>query len=587
MIGTVGSCRDNRGVVVDDGALTPIVERHQEMTEQQNKSLTGPKQMADGKRPTLRPLLTLIVISVVLGLTLSFVISFMRVLQVIDTRAVLLGLDGLRVPLIVVLSLVVTGVGLTIWWRPRFSVICLSIVGFALFGFGLHRIVRIESFYGNMVPKFTWRWAPEAEDYFGDYELTRPVSSTIATNVNELQTTDQDFSGFLGANRDGVIRGVILDEDWTSRPPELLWRHAVGIGWSGFAVVGDLAITQEQRGDHETVVAYDAMTGQEVWVHTDRVRFVDEHGDGPRAVPAYHDGYVYTLGATGLLSCLNGVDGRLVWQQQALADHEKNNLLWGMSGSPLVTNGLVIVTPGGGERQAIKAYDAKHGDLVWSNGDDSVAYASPAIVELAGEPLLLSFNGAGLRGFSVDGDPLWLYPWITQGESQRVNVAQPIVVTENVAVDDDAGYVLISSGYAMGMALVRVDKHPGHEWTVDTIWHETALKSKMSNFVVFENSIYGFDNGIFTCVDLQDGRRNWKKGRFGHGQVLRVNDHLLVQAESGDVYLLKATPERYTQLGKLSALEGKTWNHASLAGNLLLVRNDREAACYRLPTLDN
>ncbi len=257
-----------------------------------------------------------------------------------------------------------------------------------------------------------------------------------------------------------------------------------------------------------------------------------------------------------------------------------------MSGSPLVVQDRVIVTPGGEPGRAIMAFACRDGGLAWSSGDDPAAYASPALVRLAGETQLLSFNGAGLRGSALtDGRPLWLFPWITQGERQRVNVAQPIVVTRTETSAPQEGFVLVSSGYEMGTALLRVSVDQGN-WQVAEVWHSRALKSKMSNFVVRDGYIYGFDSGILTCLDLRDGQRMWKRGRYGHGQLLLVNDLLLIQAETGEVVLVAATPEEHREMASLTALSGKTWNHAALAGNILVVRSDREAAAYELPEQD-
>ena len=331
------------------------------------------------------------------------------------------------------------------------------------------------------------------------------------------------------------------------------------------------------------MVCYDLLTGAERWVHADEVRFTDEHGDGPRATPTLDNGRVYTLGGTGLLNCLDALSGQRIWQQQTLADPAKQNLLWGMSGSPLVVNDLVIVTPGGEPGKAVMAFACRDGQLAWSAGDDPAAYASPALVQLAGQTQLLSFNGAGLRGFAVtDGQPLWLFPWVTQGKRQRVNVAQPIVVTPADASAANEGFVLVSSGYAMGMALVRVSVE-ADQWQVEEVWRSSALKSKMSNFVVHDGYIYGFDSGILTCLDLRDGHRIWKRGRYGHGQLLLVDGLLLIQCETGEVVLVEATPHGHQELASLDVISGKTWNHAALAGNVLVVRNDREAVALELP----
>ena len=95
--------------------------------------------------------------------------------------------------------------------------------------------------------------------------------------------------------------------------------------------------------------------------------------------------------------------------------------------------------------------------------------------------------------------------------------------------------------------------------------------------------MYGLDDGILTCVNLEQGNREWKEGRYGHGQILLVGDLLLIQAESGEVVLVEISPEKPRERTRFPALQGKTWNNPALLGDLLLVRNDQEAACYRLP----
>ena len=345
-----------------------------------------------------------------------------------------------------------------LWWRPRWrTVACVGLLTAALAAVG-GCLLRVESFYGNLIPRLTWRWTPTAEEQFASWQTsgqhaTAPTAQHVTPETPAV-TADRDHPGFLGAERDGVVRGVQLDADWAHRPPRELWRRPVGLGWSGFAVAGRLAVTQEQRGPQESVVCYDLLTGAERWIHVDDVRFADEHGDGPRATPTLVGGRVFTLGGTGLLNCLDAQSGQLIWQQQVLAQPDQQNLLWGMSGSPLVVDDRVVVTPGGGPGRAVMAFACRDGRPVWSRGDDPAAYASPAVVQLAGQTQLLSFNGAGVRGFALtDGQPLWLCPWITQGERQRVNVAQPLVVTfADAAASHDEGFVLVSSGYEMGTA---------------------------------------------------------------------------------------------------------------------------------------
>jgi outer membrane protein assembly factor BamB len=119
------------------------------------------------------------------------------------------------------------------------------------------------------------------------------------------------------------------------------------------------------------------------------------------------------------------------------------------------------------------------------------------------------------------------------------------------------------------------------------LWKNRNLKPKFTNLVRRGQHVYGLDDGVLACVNLEHGNREWKRGSYGHGQILLVDDLLLIQAESGDVVLTEISPEKPRELARFRALPGKTWNHPALVGNLLLVRNDREAACYRLPLTTN
>ena len=238
-----------------------------------------------------------------------------------------------------------------------------------------------------------------------------------------------------------------------------------------------------------------------------------------------------------------------------------------MSGSPLLVDDWVIVTPGGDQGRAMIAFHAADGTTAWAAGDDPAAYTSPAHVQIGGQSQLLSFNGAGLRGFALDGQPLWLFPWVTQGERQRVNVAQPLVVQPTTA-DPRHSYVLISSGYGMGMSLVEISFRD-ERWLTREVWHSNGLKSKMSNFVVRDGYVYGLDNGILTCLDINRGEAMWQRGRYGHGHLLVVHDKLLIQSGSGVVVLLPASPQWVTELRRCVSLQ-------DVADGLLLQDHPRQ-----------
>ena len=471
-------------------------------------------------------------------------------------------------------------------WRTR--LIGLGVVG-ALVG-GFFAATRVETYEGDMLPRFAWRWSPTAEDRAAAWREAQsrrerpPIAAASADEEADddstgLEADGEDWPRFRGADGDSIVRGVRLNTDWEQHPPREVWRHPVGLGWSSFAVVDRYVFTQEQHGEQEAVVAYDRETGDLIWIHTDNTRFSSTlGGDGPRATPTFHDGRLYTLGATGILNCLDPETGRPHWSTNILADAGVENISWGMAASPLVYDDVVVVNPGGNAsgnaNGAVAAYDRITGEKQWAHGDRPASYCTPQLVTLGGERQLLIFDGLGLFGHDPqDGRKLWGFDWTNDPE---VNAAQPLVLAGNT--------IFISSGYAQGAALVEVNR-TGDDWTAGTTGWERSrdFKAKFNDFVPRDGFVYGMDEGILCCFDLSSGKRRWKRGRYGYGQLLLVDDLLLILGESGEVVLVEATPEQHREVARFQAISGKTWNHPVLIGDRLLVRNGEEAACYEVP----
>lgn len=383
--------------------------------------------------------------------------------------------------------------------------------------------------------------------------------------------TRAEWPGFRGPRRDGVVRGVAIDIDWSAHPPRELWRRPIGPGWSSFAVSGDLVYTQEQRGEDELVSCYRLSTGEPVWMHRDRVRFWESNGGaGPRGTPTFHDGRVYTFGATGIVNALDARTGRRVWSRNAAADTGKAIPDWGFASSPLVVNDLVIVAVAG----QLAAYDARTGNPRWIGESGGGGYSSPHFASVAGVDQVLLFRGARTIGVAPgDGTLLWEHTW-----QAAVSIVQPALVG-----DSD---VLIAAGDSMGgMGIRRIGVARGPDgWAVQERWTSRGLKPYFNDFVVHDGHAFGFDASILACIDLADGTRKWKGGRYGHGQLVLLPDQdvLLVLSEDGELALVRAAPGQYTEIARLPAINGKSWNHPVLVGDVLLVRNGEEMAAFRL-----
>jgi outer membrane protein assembly factor BamB len=398
-----------------------------------------------------------------------------------------------------------------------------------------------------------------------------PVATKTEPAARPATETPAEWPGFRGPERDSIIRGVRINTDWSASPPVQMWRRPVGPGWSSFAVRGDLLYTQEQRGEDEIVACYKVSTGEAVWRHQDPVRFWESNaGAGPRGTPTVSNGRVYAFGATGILNALDAGNGKVLWSRNAATDTGINVPDWGFASSPLAIDDLVVVAVSG----QLAAYDALTGAPRWQGPKGGAGYSSPHLLTIDGVAQILLLRGS--RTISVapaDGKLIWEHTW-----EPGVGIVQPAL-----APDDD---VLITIGDAMGgLGIRRVAVAKGAEgWNVEERWTSRGLKPYFNDFVVHEGHAYGFDGSILACIDLEDGTRKWKGGRYGSGQLVLLADQdlLLVVSEEGELALVSATTDKFTEVARFAALDGKTWNHPVLVPDVLLVRNGEEMAAFRL-----
>jgi outer membrane protein assembly factor BamB len=471
-----------------------------------------------------------------------------------------------------------------------------SMVVTILLACGAFTLIRTGGISGDAHSDLHWRWTPTPEQRLlaqaGDEPLPAPAraepldardkppaptsapttAKTPGTPLVPAATeTEAIWPGFRGPTRDGVIRGVQIETDWSKSPPVALWRRPIGPGWSSFAVGGDLVYTQEQRGDDEDVSCYNLTTGKLVWRHRDSARFWESNGGaGPRGTPTVRNGRVYTFGATGIVNALDANNGAVVWSRNAATDTGAKLPGWGFASSPLVVDDLVIVAASG----RLAGYDAASGKPRWFRPTGGGGYSSPHLATIDGVAQIVLLSGGGATGVApADGTLLWAHKW-----EPGVSIVQPGLA--------DNGDVLLSGGDTMGGIGIRriAVVHRPSGWTVEERWTSRGLKPYFNDFVVHKGHAFGFDGTILACIDLEDGQRKWKGGRYGNGQLVLLPDQdvLLVLSEDGELALVSASPDKFTELARFPALDGKTWNHPALAGDVLLVRNGEEMAAFRL-----
>jgi outer membrane protein assembly factor BamB len=427
---------------------------------------------------------------------------------------------------------------------------------------GVWALLRTDGMTGHLHNELRWRWAETNEERF----LTQTSNETMTLPVTAENSGT--WPGFRGADRDGIVHGVKIGTDWKTNPPKELWRRPIGPGCSSFAISDGLIYTQEQRGDDEVVTCYNLNTGKPVWIHSDKARFWDAHaGAGPRATPTLYAGRIYTFGGTGIVNVLNASDGSVVWSRNASSDTGAKDSGWGFTSSPLVIGDMVIIAATG----KLVGYDTATGEPRWYGPDSGKGYSSPHLMTLDGVPQILLMSTAGLTSLTpVDGTLIWEHAWPMDDP-----VVQPAVTP--------GGDILLSGSLKNGIRRISVN-HQAEGWKIKEQWTSSGLRPYFNDFIVHNDHAYGFDGLSLACISIENGKRIWRGGRYG-GQIILLADQdlILLLSEKGELALISATPDKFTELARFPAITGKTWNHPVLAGNIVLVRNSNEMTAFRLP----
>lgn len=428
---------------------------------------------------------------------------------------------------------------------------------------------RVETIGGNLYPVIAWRWSPDAEARSA--ALAKEITQGTATLPAAI--TPSDWPAFRGPNRDNRVLGVQFATDWTATPPKELWRKEVGPAWSSFALVGDYLFTQEQRGEEEFVTCHEASTGKEVWSNRVSARFEDAMGLGPRATPAYDRGKLFAVGATGTFQCLDAATGSVLWTQDLSGDGGKDFPLYGFASSPLVVGDLVMVYACGAGKKLLTAYDIATGTEAWTAAADTRGYSSPQLSVIDGQPQVLLAHSKGLQSFApASGAMLWAHDW---PYNTYPRCTQP-------AVSED-GLVLVGTSGETGARYIDVS-YTDDTWQAKEAWTNNKFRPYFNDGVYHEGHFYGFDGNRLNCIDLKTGEAKWQGSRYG-GQIIVIADMdlLLILGEKGEVALVSATPDAFTEVSTFKVLTGKTWNHPVVRDGRLYVRNSAEMACFELP----
>lgn len=408
--------------------------------------------------------------------------------------------------------------------------------------------------------------------------LSAIVSALVLCNVLDNSASAAEWPQFLGPDRTGISKETGLLTEWPNGGPKEVWRVKGGIGMSAVAVVSGTAVTMVQTDGRQRVVALDAKTGEGKWSTPVAPAYENQMGNGSRGTPAVVDGVVYSFSGEGVLTALQLKDGKELWSDDIVKRHRGKVADYGMACSPLVVGDLVLVTIGA-PQATVAACDIKSGKTRWTAGQGAPAgYSSPAVLKIAGRNQLVVYNGAAVQGIDLsNGEVLWNHAYVTAYEC---NIATPLLVNGNV---------FISSGENHGSTLLKVSKN-GSGFGTSIVWASTGGRSVLRNewqtSMLIDGNLYGFDNigsaGPVTnlvCVNAATGKQQWRKPRFGKGNLIAADGKLFMTLMSGEVVIATASADGYKELGRKEVLGPGSRQAPTLSNGLLYVRDNEEIVC--------
>ncbi|MDZ7365155.1 MAG: PQQ-like beta-propeller repeat protein [candidate division KSB1 bacterium] len=380
-----------------------------------------------------------------------------------------------------------------------------------------------------------------------------------------------DWPQWRGPNRDGISKETGLLKSWPEGGPKVLWRVPSGEGYAGIVIAKGRGYTMYGQGGSEFVICFDPANGKELWRFKADALFGNDQGNGPRSTPVVDGDLVFALSGSGKLHALSAAEGKAAWSHDLRAEYGGKIPTWGVSTTPLVEGNLLIVDVGGKSGHSVMAFNKANGSVVWKSESDIPGYSAPIAITTNSVRQILVFTGSGLVSVAPnDGKLFWRHDWETRYD---VNAATPVFIPPDK--------IFISSGYGKGGALLQTQAGNGRA-TVRELWRVRDMANHFSSSVLLNNHLYGFDEGLLTCLDLATGKTKWQQRGFQKGSLLLADGHLIVLGEYGNLALVEATPDGYKEKSSVQILKGKCWTMPTLANGRLYLRNQSEMLCLEV-----
>ncbi len=393
----------------------------------------------------------------------------------------------------------------------------------------------------------------------------------LLTMLSISAVSQSEWNQFRGPDRSGIADGKIEVSEWNGNNLDLVWKHEVGSAFSELIFENNIMYTMiseivDSVSGSEFVAAFDEKTGKLIWKsRVDSIYFDEDNwGDGSRATPVYDEENIYSLSGHGKLTATSKKDGKQKWQVNIKKDFGSTTPRWGYATSPLLFNNTVIMEVGGTDSRAFAGFNPEDGSVKWTSGNGMSSHDSPLLTTIDGQDQIIFANGNILYSYTSEGDTLWTF---------KLPMAR--LTAMPLKIDDNK--IFLSGVRNPGFFIIQVeDNKPNQILTGNT------MKNDFSSCVYHDGFIYGFNVAAVRCISAETGEAKWTKRGYGKGALMMVDGKLVIISDKGKLIIVEATPEKYTELATVQAVDGKSWTAPSFNNGRIYVRNLTQMACYSI-----